>query len=182
MVRQPRDKDPVGAQLYELNDQLGNTRVVFQAPRQNVSTLTMEADRTNWERQNFPTPDAATYDQVRSSAYARQASPYGKGYAMRLANQVGPGKKLALAPGDRALLEVWAGYPASGGGVITGVMSPPVLVPQIGRAVPPLSPAENGAARPLPAWQRLLGQGSLGGTSPLAARPAPTAARFTTKY
>ena len=170
VVRQARDAEP-GSQLYELNDQLGNTRVVFRAPQTDTYTLTMENGRTDQEKRDFPTPDATTYDQVRSSGYARQASPYGTGYSMYLAGRVGPGKKLAVAPGDRVLLEVYAGYPSTSG-AITGAARPPVAqfgVLGAGALLPPAQ-TENRAARSQPAWQQLLSRASLGLAFPLAAR------------
>ena len=174
VLRQPRGQEP-GAQLYELNDQLGNTRVVFQAPRTDTYVLTMENGRTTQEAQDFPTPDATTYNQVRSPDAARQASPYGQSYSMLLSARVGPGKKLAVAPGDRVLLEVYAAYP-SGYGPIQGrsILSRGLLLGAVAPK-PQLRVAETSGARPLPAWQQLLGQVSVGLAIPLSSPPTKAA-------
>ncbi|TGE17546.1 LamG-like jellyroll fold domain-containing protein [Hymenobacter elongatus] len=177
VVRQPRNEE-VRAELYELNDQLGNTRVVFQAPRTVPYTLTMENGQADQEKKDFPTPNATTYDQVRSNLYARGDTPDGTGYSMRLSAQIGPGKKLAVAPGDRVLLEVWAGYPSMWG-VINGRASVP-NVRAIGLASaallvqPQPRLAESGSTRALPAWQRLLSQVSVGVAIPLTGRQPKT--------
>ncbi len=175
LVRQPRGEEP-RAELYELNDQLGNTRVVFQAPRTDTYLLTMEMDKVTQEKKDFPTPTAATYDAVRSKDYARGDTPDGSGWAIRLINQIGPGKKLAIAPGDEVRLEVWAGYPAVPGGVILGRAAATPLKPGLlaGATLLTQTPqrpqAEGPGTRPLPAWQRLLSQVSLGVAIPLTAR------------
>ena len=186
VMRQPRDQEP-GAELYELNDQLGNTRVVFQAPRTDTYLLTMENGRTDEEQKQFATPDATTYNSVRQSEYARQNSPnlattapYTPHYAMRLSSQVGPGKKLAIAPGDQVRLEVWVAYPSTPGGVITGVVAKPVTQGLLGGATlltqPQTRRAEAPGTRSLPPWQQLLSQVSVGVAIPLGTRSSKTAA------
>lgn len=185
VVRQPRaDNDQPGGQLYELSDQLGNTRVVFQAPHTDKYLLTMEDGKTDQEKQDFPTPDVqpnqgATYNAVRTSKASLKASPYGSGYSMDLVARVGPGKKLSVAPGDRILMEVWAAYPSSTGGPILG-RSLATELPKIGLvlgSVNPMAqprPSDMTGTRPLPAWQQLLSQLSVGVAIPLSSRRAKT--------
>ena len=176
VVRQPRGQE-AGAQLYELNDQLDNTRVVFQQPHTNTYLLTMEDGNTDEEAKNFPTPDAYTYKQVRTADAAMQASPHGQGYSMDLFAQVGPGKKLAVSPGDHVVLEAYAAYSSGNGPILgrpqpTGPALPRVsIVLGAGTLLTQPSPREATGSRPLPAWQQLLSQVSVGIAIPLFSHP-----------
>lgn len=119
--RRQRVSEPA-EQLYELSDHLGNTRVVFRRPQVTNYLLSMEDSRESQERSEFQEPSTATYNQVRSSAYARTQSPTqslsGIRYSIRLANTVGPGKTLAVDRGDKIHLEVYAAYTSTGGSII----------------------------------------------------------------
>lgn len=188
IYRQARDQTPA-EQLYELNDQLGNTRVVFRQPVSTTYVLSMEDGRATQEIQDFPGPYRGAYYAVRSSDFALSASPYNyssPNYSVKLLGQQGPTKTIAAQKGDKLHLTAYAFYPAD--------YTTPPTQPQ-----PPMyeltSPTRNAGvvglagihigAMPriqsvpeqpkvgLSSWQRALSQLSLGVSIPLLAKSKP---------
>jgi RHS repeat-associated protein len=182
ILRQARDQTPT-EQLYELNDQLGNTRVVFRKPTTVTYALSMEDARVSQEKQDFPGPAATTYDAVRSTSYYYATSPYnassGTHYSMRLLNDAigksqSPTKRIAAQRGDKLHLTAYVLYNNTGVG-LNRVSSPApanklalglaagVFVgtsPRVGPMVETTRPAPNG-------WQRSLSQVSVGVSVPV---------------
>jgi RHS repeat-associated protein len=162
VYRRPRDQEAV-QQLYELNDQLGNTRVVFRRPEVKTFELGMEGGVT--ERDEFPDPNAATYDNVRTGAYARTGS-----YAMGLLNQanlhVGPSKTITMERGDKLQMDVYAGYPSASGVILP--RAAPVVIAGIAASLNNLRATVNTEnPRPLPGWKQALSRLSFGLVIPL---------------
>ena len=177
--RQSRDTEGLD-DLYELHDQLGNTRIVFRQPRSETYRLTMEQNNVDQEKKDFPTPGPQTYDLTRSTSYARRNSPYGTQYSVALSSQVGPGKTLTVAPGDQVRLEVWAAYPYAG--TILGRTAPLVSIVSGNTSLTSQKPKthnEKGISpKPSTNWQRLLGQFSIGIAIPLSSsQPSTSVAR-----
>ena len=130
IYRRARDQAPA-EQLYELNDQLGNTRIVFRAPVRTTYVLSLEDARMSQEQQDFPEPTATTYTDTRSSEHYYAASPYNAGaglhYSTKLTGRQGPTKTILAQRGDRIDLSVYAAY-LSPAGTVTNSFAP-VLLP-----------------------------------------------------
>lgn len=176
IYRQARDQTPA-EQLYELNDQLGNTRVVFRRPTTATYTLSMEAAQVSQEKQDFPGPTATTYDNVRSPNYNHSSSSLG--YSVRLSSSgigVGPTKTIAAQRGDRFRLTAYGLYNNSGTGanVTAPTSTTSSLAPTLGGvylATAPRTALPAEEARPAPhGVQQLLSQISLGISIPLLAK------------
>jgi len=187
IYRQARDRTPA-EQLYELNDHLGNTRVVFRRPTTTTYVLSMEDSRVSQEKQDFPGPSANTYNDVRTSYTAYGASPYNTGgvaYSMQLLGQQGPTKILAAQKGDKLHLSAYATYststvrtpkdptpyPSPYPPYETEVVRKGVRLGLVGMQVKPSSP--SGPERTqlnLSNWQHALSQVALGVSIPLYSR------------
>ncbi len=193
IYRQARDQMPA-EQLYELNDQLGNTRVVFRKPVSTSYVLSMEPARTSQEQQDFPAPSSpTTYNTTRSADYAYGLSTYnastGSHYSVKLLYVSGqnqsPSKIIPAQLGDKVHFTAYALYSgtSSGGGVATNVKQPeptPVSALAVGLASVRVSAAPRLLAETTPpgspGWQSALSRVSLGVSIPLLAHaPKPMA-------
>lgn len=178
--RRERNNEPA-EQLYELNDQLGNTRVVFRRPQTKTAVLSMEQPRWDEEKQPLDEKQREQYDNVLSHDYARKENPYG--YGTELSMHLGPAKtirstgpiqRLVVQRGDHVHMEAWAGYPDNGGGIKGRIV--PILIGAAASAgngafaAPATDGKRNNAA--LPAWKQLLGHLSLGIAIPLTGKIA----------
>lgn len=92
--------------LYELNDHLGNARVIFHKPVAREYVATMESGVRTQEENTFGFP--AGYDP-RSTDYAHGTSTYSA--KLGSGHMDGPSKTLSVTPGDELHLEVFALYP-----------------------------------------------------------------------
>jgi len=176
IYRQARDQTPA-EQLYELNDQLGNTRIVFRRPTTVTYALSMENAQVNYEKQDFPGPTATTYDNVRSSNYNHSSD--NPGWSIRLngsGTSVGPTKTIAAQRGDKFHLTVYGLYNNTGSGYNITVPMPSAnksatglpgvflsTAPRTALPVEGTQPASRGL-------QQVLSQVSLGISIPLLAK------------
>lgn len=186
IYRQARDQTPA-EQLYELNDQLGNTRVVFRRPTTATYTLSVGSAgsaQASQEQQNFPGPTPATYDNVRSANYNHPLTT--PGYSVRLSGSgigVGPTKTIAAQRGDKFHLTVYGLYNNSGTGAnltaptsTTSKLAPSLTGIYLATGPRPALPTESTqpASRGV---QQVLSQISLGISIPLltkAKQPSST--------
>ena len=183
IFRQARPGDTAPAeQLYELNDQLGNTRVVFRKPTTTTYVLSMETGNVAQERKDFPgptAPDGSTYDAVRSGDYFYRYSSYGSSYSAKLVGQQGPTKVIAAQRGDQFNISAYALYANSS----TSVPQRPAISTATNTLLPALNMLSiqpglrtgletNRAPSPSTGWQHTLGQVSIGVSIPLFARKA----------
>jgi RHS repeat-associated protein len=168
VYRQPRDQEPA-QQLYELNDQLGNTRIVFREPTSETLVLTMEG-ATQKERDDFSDPSPATYNAVQTSTYNHGAGMFCMGLLKQPGLERGPGRTVLMQRGDKLDVSVFAGYPDQNG-VLTRTM--PRLLIGLGIAnasqPAPSTPSSEGK-QPQPGWQQALSKVSLGIALPLSAK------------
>ena len=174
--RRARDQAPA-EQLYELNDQLGNTRVVFKQPTSTTYLLSMEDSQQTQEKQDFPGPTVYTYDNTKTSEHFYGSGAYTyydpstgaqPGHSIKLVNQQGPTKTIVAQRGDKLHLSVYASYSNSTGEITASKASSPVIMPFVstGKQVDKVAPA-NETAHSTSGLARLLSQFSVGIAVPL---------------
>ncbi|UPL50202.1 RHS repeat-associated core domain-containing protein [Hymenobacter sublimis] len=149
-------------QLYEIHDQLGNTRVVFHRPQEASYSANMEGGPT--EEQEFSFPPA-----IRSGVYKRSGA---NAAWLRDTYRNGPKKTLQVQRGDKVKMSVYVGYPTDGGvlaraAVVGGVVAGSVGVQAVAGKEGEVKPSKT---------QQLLSRLSLGVAVPLLARTVGTQA------
>jgi RHS repeat-associated protein len=178
ILRQARDQTPT-EQLYELNDQLGNTRIVFRRPTTTTYALSMEDARVSQEQQDFPAPTAATYNATRSADYAYGYSSYNAGsgthYSIKLGGGTGQGqsptKIIPAQRGDSFHLTAYATY--IGAAVVSSNAVPSPKTSFLAAGMLGIQPrnmpyqARETQQAALPSWQQALSQLSIGVGIPL---------------
>ncbi|WP_167851980.1 RHS repeat protein [Hymenobacter elongatus] len=159
LIRQPLNDQP-GQQLYELNDQLGNTRIVFRRPTTQTYLATMEECQLCPEKQDFNFPTST----VRTTAFAHG----GSSYSVQLGedNTQGPSKTLQVDRGDKIKIEVYAAYPNQDGGIFRAA-TPFVLAGAVVAGTSTTVPTPEHARVQPPTWRKALNTLSFGLLIPL---------------
>ena len=128
---------------YELNDQLGNARVVLHRPQTTRYTATMEPGAASQEQADFTNVAVTRYAAAGhngSAAVARLGLGSGQ--------QTGPAKTLQVAKGDTITFTAYAWLTAvvAGASTSTSPKNPPLVLPTPQpNAAPPAAPGADGA-------------------------------------
>ena len=163
---------------YELNDQLGNARVIYHKPTTTTYTATLEPDKATPEEKDF-TNVAST----RFAAPGRNGSTRVARLGMGSGRYVGPSKTLSVQPGDTVTFTAYAWLTAAAttsaaqATTQTARSTSSLMVltaPLNARPLPPLTPgAERGRATSANPLTRLsVGVGILLGSKRQAAANA----------
>ncbi|WP_082115912.1 leucine-rich repeat domain-containing protein [Hymenobacter terrenus] len=167
---------------YELNDQLGNARVIYHQPTTTTYTATMEPSASSKEQQDF-----ANVATTRFMAPGHNGSAAVARLGLTAGLSTGPSQTLTVAKGDTVTFTAYAWLTAA----VASRTAPPQgkasrLVPLVGLAAPLSSAAVRTDGRPVGGLSALsglrlgaaftLGSGKL--TSALPAQQRSTAGGF----